>query len=193
MLIFTRLWEGCKTWLLTQPPFKKTQEVPHVIRMMAVVLLALFMQANSAQAQVPVEPCPNCVSEDIKLIEVSFKDYDPASCPKAGTPINEDSLRISFYVTSKYRYGFLFVANLYVGGEYKGILYNCYPQTFEQGYREVFLRLPDSLYGKFNAGTKIEIKNVFTAWDNNKPSGKMPATTACVTLTIMRQIRTTAK
>ncbi|MFM7838876.1 MAG: SprB repeat-containing protein, partial [Chitinophagaceae bacterium] len=172
MLIFTRVGEACRSSQFSHLLFRKTPVVPAMTRMMFVLLMGLFIQTSPAQAQVPVEPCPNCVSEDIKLIEVTFKDYDPASCPKAGTPINEDSLRISFYVTSKYRYGFLFVANLYVDGDYKGILYNCYPQTFEQGYREVFLRLPDSLYGKFNAGTKIEVRNVFTAWDNNKPSGK---------------------
>ena len=60
MLIFTRVWEACKSSQLTQLFFRKPQLVPATIRMMLVLLMGLFIQINPAQAQVPVEPCPNC-------------------------------------------------------------------------------------------------------------------------------------
>lgn len=149
---------------------KATSHLVHSIRLTVVILLALL---TTAHAQVYEErnelptPCPNCTSEDIKLVKVYLGGQYPTPCPEAGSLVTLPLL-MDLNVTAKERYGLLVTADIYINEVFSGkIIYKCFEKTFTQGPKT------DTLVKNFTftAGDKIALRHVMTAWDNNKPSG----------------------
>ena len=84
--------------------------------------------------------------------------------------IKAGQIKIALDVTAKVRYGLVVVAELWVNGSFSKVIDTCYRRDFYQGKDTVAF---GSLVS-FSAGQSVELKNVMTAWDNQKPSNKYP-------------------
>uniref|UniRef100_UPI0013C4DE2D Ig-like domain-containing protein n=1 Tax=Flavisolibacter nicotianae TaxID=2364882 RepID=UPI0013C4DE2D len=130
--------------------------------------------AGTAKSQVPC-PTGNCNSQDIKIennaVElVNAVDHSALPTTCSGGSYNV-SMKLTFNVTSQTRYGFIIVADVYIGGSKSGRIAKCFSGEFAQGlhtsYVDTYL---DGTTIVWNCGQSIQLRNVYTAWDNQDPT-----------------------
>ncbi|MFM7839908.1 MAG: hypothetical protein ACKO6K_10095, partial [Chitinophagaceae bacterium] len=182
----------------------------------SLLMLMLAFQLQTAKAQTPnafggtyklsgdlVSPCTNCVAEDIKAVDFWFKGYGPNDNPKcydSSTVLDTDTLIVQLNVTAKERYGLLITANLHVdsaGTEsdpsttYYATIINCTNKTYKQGI--VYDTIAVNFGGrKIRAGFYTTMREVFVAWDNNKPNGPKKTWLVCEGLNTVGSTYTSA-
>ena len=133
--------------------------------LMAWLLILFFASIGYGQG-----PCPgsNCNSGDIRITQVELMKTDGTPLPNtcnAGENL-QIKLRVTFDVTSATRYGFMVVANIYLNNSLSGVIASCDPANFTQGLHTMDV----SQYVNGNpilwpCGTLIQLKDVYTAWD----------------------------
>lgn len=135
-------------------------------------LLVLFVFATfPARGQ---SPCPsgNCTSSDLTVTRVELVAANggamPNICPPDGEPI-QVKLKVTFDVTSNTRYGFIIIGDVYLNGQKGEKVWQCYPYEYTQGPHTVILDKPFS----WPCGSTIELRDVFTAWDNSGPATRV--------------------
>ena len=146
------------------------------------MIMSLFFQTAYGQ-----DPCPgsNCVSGDIRITRVTLvqNNANHSPLPNTCTPGQDNvpvALKVDFDVTSTTRYGFLVTADVYGnpgGGALVkiGKIAKCYSKDYSQGPRVEYV---DTYVGGaailWACGSRIQLQNVYTAWDNQAPN-----TTVC--------------
>jgi len=132
------------------------------------LLTGLFFIANTTSAQ---GPCPNsnCTSGDIRITKVELLQADGSALPNSCTPGQTNvqvKLRVTFNVTSSTRYGFLVVAQVYINNSLSGTIANCDPADFTQGLHTMDVaHYIDGTSILWPCGSTIQLKDVYTAWD----------------------------
>jgi PKD repeat protein len=79
-------------------------------------------------------------------------------------------LKVTVDVESQTRYGFLVTGEVLIDGVQKATISQCFAQDLPQGIRTFTLTNPIT----WTCGSKVELRDVFTAWDNQTPN-----TTVC--------------
>ena len=132
-----------------------------------IFLVVLFLQSSPATGQTPNVCSGNCTSGDIRITKVEIVNLDGGALPSycdQNVPVPV-KLKVYFNVTSQTRYGFLVTADLWINNSYvKGIM-DCSRANFQQGARD----FTTNITLDWTCGSKIELRNVFTAWDNAAP------------------------
>lgn len=163
------------------------------------LLILCNLATNLVQAQGPC-PTSNCVSGDIRVTEVMLvqkvgNTYQsmPTSCNTPNQEFNV-SLKVKIDVTSQTRYGFLVIGDIYINESPAKAVAQCNPNNFTQGVHEIYVdNYTDGLPIKWKCGQKIELKNVYTAWNNAITSKSNPSICSyleTVTVTIDEQPKT---
>uniref|UniRef100_UPI002FC9EC41 PKD domain-containing protein n=1 Tax=Flavihumibacter sp. TaxID=1913981 RepID=UPI002FC9EC41 len=113
-------------------------------------------------------PNDNCTSGDITIQSVVLVDANGDPLTSDCTPGTDVTayLKVNFNVTSNERYGFLITGRVYINGFHEQVIDECYSQTFSSGPKSVIL-FNDPV--TWTCGGTIELRDVFTAWDNNAP------------------------
>jgi hypothetical protein len=132
--------------------------------MITVFFMALFMQAGNLQAQNLYSTCTGCTSEDIKASSPYFNPGPNSNC------LNPDAtftgqLFVTLDVTSKTRYGLYIEYDLWINGAKFARLSYCLTEDLPQGTYDKPVSSPIQL----PANATIELKDVFTAWENQDP------------------------
>lgn len=132
-------------------------------------LLAIFAFAFSSYGQ---NPCPtgNCTSKDVTVTRVEMIDATtegplPNSCPSGSQSVSV-KLKVTFNVTSKTRYGFIIIGDVYLNGNPVRKVWQCSPGEFTQGDHQIIVSTPFD----WPCGSSIELRDVFIAWDNAAPT-----------------------
>ncbi|HEX6168463.1 MAG TPA: PKD domain-containing protein [Chitinophagaceae bacterium] len=146
------------------------------LKFLSLFVAALFFVASSATGQGPC-PSSNCTSGDIRITKVELIKADGTALPNFCTPgvDLQVKLRVTFEVTSKTRYGFLVVANILINGNSIGTIAHCNPGTFAKGLHTMDV----STLSNGNAiiwpcGSAIQLKDVYTAWDQQVATASHP-------------------
>ncbi|KIC91472.1 PKD domain-containing protein [Flavihumibacter sp. ZG627] len=121
------------------------------------------------QSPCNVKPNDNCTSGDITIQSVVLVDAAGNPLSSNCTPGSQVTayLKVNFNVTSNERYGFLITGRVYINEQHVQVIDECYAQTFSSGPKSVVL-LNDPV--TWTCGATIELRDVFTAWDNNAPA-----------------------
>src|SRR5688572_661755 len=150
------------------------------------MVMGLFFQNANGQ-----NPCPGggyqCSSGDITIVRVTLvranANHDPLPniCPEnlSNLPV---ALKIEFNVTSQTRYGFIVVADVFINGTQVAgkKIAKCYSAETSAG---IFGQGPQTRYidtyvdGSaitWPCGSRIQLQNVYTAWDNAEISPTNP-------------------
>ena len=136
-------------------------------------LILGLLQPNAANGQDSNFCSGNCTSGDIRITKVELLDINRNPLPEIcdqGVPVKV-RLKIYFNVTSQTRYGFLVTGDVYNNGEKTGQLADCSRLAYQQGQREFVTTEAFD----WKCGDKLELRNVFTAWENSAPSNKTPS------------------
>jgi PKD repeat protein len=140
-------------------------------------LIGLFFISKTTSAQ---GPCPgsNCVSGDIRITKVELLQADGSALPNSCTPGQTNiqvKLRVTFDVTSSTRYGFLVVAKVYINNSLSGTIANCDPADFTQGLHTMDVsHYIDGTSILWPCGSTIQLKEVYTAWDQQSATQSHP-------------------
>jgi hypothetical protein len=136
----------------------------------SVILFILLLQNNVVKGQNTNFCSGNCTSGDIRITSVQLLDISgnilPTNCDD-GTPVKV-RLKINFNVTSQTRYGFLVTGDVYNNGALTGQLADCTILPYKQGDQSFITTKTFD----WTCGEKLELRNVFTAWENSAPSLK---------------------
>ena len=142
-------------------------------KVLCCLLTLLVLNAPASNAQ---SPCPDgkCNSGDLTVTKVELVDATtlgplPNSCPPGGQSVMV-KLKVTFDVISNTRYGFVIIGDVYLNGVKGDKIWQCYPKEYTQG---VHVEIVDQAFA-WPCGSTIELRDVFTAWDN-----AAPATTIC--------------
>ena len=157
------------------------------------IISLCFVTTLCTQHLLGQSPCPNsnCVSGDIRITEVKLVQNDaptysalPNSCNpnQLNVPV---ALKVTFDVTSQTRYGFLVVADIWITDPnsanpttpYKaGRIAKCFEGTFSQGlqvkYVSTYINSSNIIWP---CGSTIQLKDVYTAWDNQVATASHPS------------------
>ncbi|WP_240676012.1 Ig-like domain-containing protein [Botryobacter ruber] len=146
--------------------------LPFALFMMYLFLMCLLLPSNVAYGQ-DIYCAGNCTSGDIRITKVELVDTKgnplPTVCDQ-GVPV-QVKLKLTFNVTSQTRYGFLVTADVIINGEKVGRVADCSGSTYQQGTRTYIISDPVN----WTCGSVLELRNVFTAWENSAPSTKNPS------------------
>jgi PKD repeat protein len=116
-------------------------------------------------------PCAssNCTSGDIRITKVELLKSDGTALPNvcvAGQSNIQVMLRVTFDVTSATRYGFLVTGDISINNGVGRTIANCDGATFTQGLHTMdVLHYADGTDILWPCGSTIQLKNVYTAWD----------------------------
>jgi hypothetical protein len=156
------------------PSWKNNLEHLH-LKILSLFLAALLFTISSFGQG----PCPtsNCTSGDIRITKVELIKADGTALPNFCTPgvDLQVKLRVTFEVTSKTRYGFLVVANVFINGSSVGTIAHCNPGTFAKALHTMDV----STFSNGNpiiwpCGSLIQLKDVYTAWDQQVATASHP-------------------
>jgi hypothetical protein len=146
------------------------------LKFLSLFVAALFFVASSATGQGPC-PSSNCTSGDIRITKVELIKADGTALPNFCTPgvDLQVKLRVTFEVTSKTRYGFLVVANILINGNSIGTIAHCNPGTFAKGLHTMDVNtLSNGNPIIWPCGSAIQLKDVYTAWDQQVATASHP-------------------
>ena len=145
------------------------------LKMFLSLFITLFLLVKT-NAQGPC-PSSNCTSGDIRITKVELLQSNGSALPSTCTAGNniQVMLRVTFDVTSATRYGFLVNATILINNSPAGTIATCDPSTFTQGLHTMDV----SSYVNGNpiywpCGSTIQLKDVYTAWDQQAPSQSHP-------------------
>jgi hypothetical protein len=168
MVTSTRLnWQMAGKSFLQNSSIKKPKRLLRALVITLSLFIVQFLQPTIASGQGNF--CAgNCVSGDIRITKAEIVNTSggalPAICDEvASIPVK---LKITFTVISQTRYGFLVTADLYIDGDYVKTIRECSRNTYTKGAGKEFLFQEELAW---TCGKKIELRNVFTAWDNAAP------------------------
>jgi len=159
---------------LSLPALKNNLQTFH-LKVLSFFLVALLYAISSFSQG----PCPNsnCTSGDIRITKVELLQTDGSQLPNSCSAGNslQIKLRVTFDVTSATRYGFLVNAGVYINNSLSGVIANCDPATFTQGLHtmDVFQYVNGNPI-ILPCGSTIQLKDVYTAWDQQAPSISHP-------------------
>lgn len=125
-------------------------------------------------------PCAssNCTSGDIRITKVELLKADGTALPNscaAGQSNIQVMLRVTFDVTSSTRYGFLVTGEVWINNSQAGTIANCDGATFDQGIHTMdVLHYTNGTDILWPCGSTIQLKNVYTAWDQQVATAGHP-------------------
>ena len=157
-------------------PDRKNDLYQKSLKLLLCLFATLFFVAKMTLAQGPC-PSSNCTSGDIRITKVELLQLDGSQLPNscgAGTSL-PIKLRVTFDVTSATRYGFLVVSNIYINNSLAGTISACDPSTFSQGIHT--MDVAQYINGNpimLTCGTTIQLKDTYTAWDQQVSSPSHP-------------------
>jgi hypothetical protein len=150
-----------------------------LLTMLTVFFMALFMQVGNLQAQNLYATCTGCTASDVKVAQPFFDPGPNATCLEAD--FFTGVLKVNLSITASTRYGLYLEYDLYVNGAQFGnrITY-CVAQDLPKGTYPITI---SDVITNIPANSDIQLKNVFTAWDNQRTS--QTGSYFCVTLPIL--------
>ena len=151
---------------------KRQSPATRVIRWLLNFLTCFITFLSFSFSSFAQGPCPtsNCESGDLTITKVELVDANTlGQLPSSCTPGQENvavKLKVTINVTSATRYGFLVVGNVYINSVFAQKVWQCYPVDFTQGTHVIVL---DQII-QWPCGSSIELRDVYTAWDQQAPS-----------------------
>src|SRR5688572_11397438 len=163
------------------------------LKVLLQIIFGCFITTVTSQNLFAQSPCPNsnCVSGDIRITEVKLVQNNAptySALPNVCNPNQNNvpvALKVTFDVTSQTRYGFMVVADIWITDPnsanpttpYKaGKIAKCFPDTFSQGlqikYVAKYVNGSDIIWP---CGSTIQLKDVYTAWDNQVATASHPS------------------
>jgi len=157
------------------------------------IILSCFVTALTSLNLFAQSPCPNsnCVSGDIRITEVKLVQNNAptySALPNVCNPNQLNvpvALKVTFDVTSQTRYGFLVIADIWITDPnsanpttpYKaGKIAKCFEGTFSQGLQVKYVaNYIDNSNIVWPCGSTIQLKDVYTAWDNQVATPSHPS------------------